>query len=177
MRQFGAGRVFALGAILMASFDYGVAQPAHDQISIVIPAVQKRSTNLSESDAALISYIVAQNIKRYFLRSAGSGAVQFSRSAVITVPAPLGDSKPRATEKLARINGAQIALSMKAFRQLHGAVIDIVMVIPERYQDFRTNPVETLNLDFEGSRLSLDIPSRYMSFPSAFLSDDIIKLY
>jgi hypothetical protein len=66
---------------------------------------------------------------------------------------------------------------MKAFRQLHGAVIDIVMVIPERYQDFRTNPVETLNLDFEGSRLSLDIPSRYMSFPSAFLSDDIIKLY
>lgn len=172
MRKYGLGTVFALAAGLMAPLDYGAAQPAHDQISIVIPSVQKGTTNLSDADAARISYILALSIKRHFLRAEGVG-----RSAVVTVPALLGDNKPSAIGKLTRINGAQIALSMKAFRQLKGTLIDIVMVIPERYQDFRTDPVEVLGFDFDGSHLSLDIPNRYMTFPSVFLSDDIINMY
>lgn len=156
----------------MAWINCGVAQTANDQISIVIPSVLKGSANLRDTDAALISYILGQSIKRHFVRSPGT-----HRSAIITVPAPLTDHKPSMIRKLARINGAQIALLMRAFRQTKGMLIDIVMVVPETYRDFRTNPVEVLHLDFEGSQLSLDIPSKYMSFPSVFLDNDVIKQY
>lgn len=166
------GGLFALTAVLMPWSNCAAAQTANDQVSIVISSVLKGTANLKDADAALISYILAQSIKRYFMRSPGT-----HRSAVIIVPAPLPDKKPSTIETLARINGAQIVLSMRAFRHVKGALIDIVMVIPERYRDFRTNPVEVLHLDFEGSQLSLDIPSRFISFPSVFLTDNIIKQY
>lgn len=169
----GLAGVFTLAAGLMAWINCGVAQTANDQISIVIPSVLKGNANLRDADAALISYILGLSIKRYFVRVPG-----MHRSAIITVPAPLTDHKPSVIKKLARINGAQIALLMRAFRQAKGVLIDIVMVIPERYRDFRTNPVEVLHLDFEGSQLSLDIPSKYMSFPtSVFLKNEGIEQY
>jgi hypothetical protein len=172
MRRFGFIGISTLTAVLMAPFNHAATQPAHDQISVVIPAVQKQSTDLTDADAALISYILAQSLKRYFLRLEGT-----HRSAVIIVPAPLPEDKPATLAKLGRINGGQIVLSMKAFRHRQGALIDIVMVIPEPYRDFRTDPLETLDLDFEGTHLKLDVPSRFMSFPTVFLENDIIKLY
>jgi hypothetical protein len=156
----------------MAALNHAAAQPGRDQISVVIPAVERGSTNLTDADAALISYILAQSMKRYFLRSEGT-----NRSSVIIVPASVPDDRPATLEKLARINGAQIVLSMKAFRQLKGALIDIIMVIPEPYRDFRTDPLEALVLDFEGTNLKLDVPSRYMSFPAVFLNNSTIELY
>src|SRR6266478_6742547 len=112
MQRFTLGKILALAVTVLVPFSNHVAaQPGHDQISIVIPAVQKRSTSLTDTDAALISYILAQGMKRHFQRSEGA-----NRSAVILVPAPLSDDRPAALEKLTRINGAQIALSMKAFR-------------------------------------------------------------
>jgi hypothetical protein len=172
MRRFGLRLAIAFAALSLPTLDHAAAEPGHDQISVVIPAVQKRSTSLTDADAALISYILAQSMKRHFLRSEGS-----NRSAIILVPAPVQDDRPATLEKLARINGAQIALSMKAFHQLKGALIDIIMVIPEPYRDFRTDPLEVLDLKFEGANLKLDVPSRYMSFPTVFLNKETIELY
>src|SRR4051794_12426168 len=107
MQRLTIGPIFTFAITILALFsDHVVAKAGHDQIAIVIPAVQKRSANLTDTDAALISYILAQSIKRHFQRSEGA-----NRSAVITVPAPLSDDNPTALEKLARINGAQITLS------------------------------------------------------------------
>jgi hypothetical protein len=172
MRQTGYRPIFAVAAAWMALSGLAAAQPGLDQISVVIPAVEKRSTNLTDADAALISYILAQSMKRYFLRSEGS-----NRSSVVIVPAPVPDDKPATLAKLAKINGAQIALSLKAFRQKKGVLIDIVMVIPEPYPDFRTDPLEALSLDFKGLNLRLDVPSKYMSFPALFLTNATIDLY
>jgi hypothetical protein len=172
MRRIHFARILAFGLGLITWSHHGAAQQANEQISIVIPSVLKGTTNLRDSDAALISYIVAQSIIRYFLRSPGT-----HRSSVILIPGPLTDHSPSTIKTLARINGAQIALLMRAFLQKRGVLLDIVMVIPEQYRDFRTDPAEVLNLDFEGSQLRLDIPSRYVAFPGVFLDEDIIKEY
>src|SRR5262249_10893677 len=111
--------------------------------------------------------------KRYFLRL--HPGVQ--RSAIHTVSAPLKGIKPTSISTLARVNGAQIAIVMKAFPQLDGALIHAVMSIPTSYEDFRTNPVEILNLDFEGKRISLDIPSRYVVLDSLFLTNQSLQMY
>jgi hypothetical protein len=172
MWRFASRQALVLAAVLMVVLGRAAAQSGYDQISVVIPAVQSGSTNLTGADAALISYILAQSMKRYFLRSEGA-----NRSVIVIVPASVPDNRPTSLQKLARINGAQIALSMKAFRQLNGALIDIIMVIPEAYQDFRTDPIETLDLNFEGTHLKLEAPSRYMTFPAVFLINRTIELY
>jgi len=140
----------------------------------VIPAVQKGSTDLTDADAALLAYIFAQSIKYHFVRNPGSGV---HRSAIITIPAALDDNRASSINKLVRINGAQIGIEIKAVRELNGALMSAIMTVPGRYQDFRTNPAEVLQLNFEGERLSLNVPTRYIVLPRVFLSEEIIKLY
>ena len=152
--------------------DRSGAQTASDQITIVIPAVQRGTADLSERDAELISFVFGQSIKRYFLRGEN-----MHRSALVTIPAPLVGNQLSAMSTLARINGAQIAVLMKAYRQLDGALISTVMAIPESYRDFRTMPFEVLSVAFSDKRIKLDVPSRYVLFPSFFLGPDILKKY
>jgi hypothetical protein len=168
-----------LGTCILLSFVFGTAVPAHsgaqtatDQIAIVIPAVQRGTADLNAKDAELISFILGQSIKRYFLRGD-----KMHRSALVTIPAPLASNQLAAMSTLARVNGAQIAVFMKAYRQLDGALISTVMTIPEPYRDFRTMPFEVLNLTFKEKRISLDVPSRYVLFPSFFLEPDVLQKY
>jgi hypothetical protein len=158
---------------LFASHAHG--QAVHDQIAIVIPAVEHSSADFDSADAVLMSFIVGQNIGWYFVRE--EGQKKFNKSAIVTVTAPLKDARPASIAALARINGAQIAVVMKAFRRLDGTLIHAVMSIPTPYRDFRTDPVEILNLEFDGKRLALDVPSRYVVFPSLFVTSEIMKLY
>src|SRR4051812_4364144 len=103
MRQLSYRPTIAAAVAWMAVSGSVATAAGLDQISVVIPAVEKRSTNLTDSDGALISYILALSMKRYFLHSDGA-----NRSSVVLVPAPVPDDKPATLAKLARINGAQI---------------------------------------------------------------------
>jgi hypothetical protein len=146
-------------------------QEHNDQITVVIPALQKGSSDIRDTDAPLMSYLFAQSILCYFDR--GSGNVH--RSAVVQIPSPLDDDKPATLATLARINGAQMAVSMKAIRQSGGALIYTTLEIPPRYRDFRLTPVEVIHLTFDGASISLDVPTRYTVFPALFLSADMLR--
>jgi hypothetical protein len=148
------------------------AEPGYDQIALVIPAVQHKEMDLDDETATWMSYIVGQSIKLYSRHLSG-----MHRSAVVIIPARLGTTDPSTIARLARINGAQIALVLTAFRQASGILVDAVMAVPDRYHDLRTDPLEVLDLTFDGARISLDIPSRYVSFTNLFLSDDVMKGY
>jgi hypothetical protein len=68
-------------AVLLAGLPgHASAQAGQDQITIVIPAVQRGSADLKDTDAAWMSYIVGQSIKRYFVRPQG-----VHRSALLSI--------------------------------------------------------------------------------------------
>jgi hypothetical protein len=174
IRKTLLGRLSRLLFILNLPLVLGCpAYGAQDQIAIVIPIIEAAPRAIPPSEAGIMTYLLAQSVRWHFRQNEPS----VEKSSAVLVPAQPNGLEIATATKLARINGAQLALVMKGIRQFDGTKIHGVLAIPKNYTDFRNNHLEVLSLSYGTSTLKLDVPSRFTVLPDFYISDRDIKTF
>ena len=151
------------------------AQASHlDQITVVMPT-PAGPTNVAEGVSTVLKWQIRHTLRsqddlRPKIRMLGRGEVYMIHQI-------LSPADHVSAQRLARVNGAQLALWGNALEYSDGAVAQMFLSIVEPYRDFRETAHEVWSLNVDGGALKLDVPRHIVEFSPIAVNRTIIQHY